>query len=247
MINQIINTMSSKLKSKLSEYSPSMMIYGSITLDDFCQGWSDIDFLLLTEKTLDIHLAQELVTFRQQLSDENCENFRLFEGSILSKKAFLESTNDVVVYWGTSGQRIMDNCQLDVFSRIVLLENGELAFGDDFCHLMSFPKRAEIINAIKTQLDIVRKYGNAHAEWLFNIARCLYTLQTNQVISKTKAGEWAISQNLCPNLDVMKQALKMRKSKEIHKNSTETKAWFATLNPFIQSFADVLERELKNY
>lgn len=121
-----------------------------------------------------------------------------------------------------------------------------LVFGTDFRHLISPPDRAEIVQAIRHHYETIRAYGDADAGWLLDTARCLYTLKTNQVIAKTKAGEWALEQHLCPNPETMEQTLNIRKHPKELLNSASAQKWLNSLKPEIQRFADVLEDALRS-
>lgn len=242
-----INIMLSKLVNILKDNEPSIFLFGSVVLDDFKLGWSDIDIICLTNKAVQEQQANELVNLRQTLLVQYQGNpyFRLFEGGILTLDAFLNNDKDTVVYWGTSGQRLTDKFELDPFARIELLENGRLLFGNDFRHLILYPTKTDIVDAIQHHYTTIRMHGKSGGGWLLDIARCLYTLKTGKVIAKTKAGEWAIKENLCPDVEVMKRVVEIRKNPLVLINDEETKQWQKTLEPYIQKFADVLEAELR--
>jgi len=248
-MEQSINLIVSRIASILKDNNPSIFMFGSVVLGDFKLGWSDIDIICLTEKTIPDKQANELVNLRQTLMAEQEGNpyFRLFEGGMLTLHAFLRNTKDTAVYWGTSGQRITDKYSLCPFSKMELLENGRLLYGSDFRHMITAPTRAEIIGAIKSHYETIRQHGKTGSGWLLDIARCLYTLKTNKIIAKTKAGEWAIAANLCPDVSIMKKVLEIRNNPLELKNSEEAKKWEDTLEPYIQSFADVLEKELHEH
>lgn len=249
MLNKSINIMANELKNVLIEYEPTMILYGSVVLDDFKLSLSDIDFILLTEKSLDIKVAQAIVNLRQVLTDEHNGNsyFKLFEGVIIPKSAFINNTKENIVCWGISGQRIINKYEMTPFDKMVLLEYGKLIFGDDFRNLIKYPSRQEILNAIKVQYDIVCEYGNYGISWFFDIARCLYTLRTNNVISKTKALEWASKQNLILNNEVIQKALQIRRNPEYYLLDESTQDWMKTTKPYIKEFLSVLKNEIINY
>lgn len=144
------------------------------------------------------------------------------------------------------GQRILSWFSLDPFTRMELIRHGILVFGTDFRHLISPPDRAEIVHAIRRHYEAIRTYGDANAGWLLDTARCLYTLKTNQVIAKTKAGEWALEQHLCPNPETMEQALNIRKHPKELLNDASVKKWLNGLKPEIQRFADVPKDVLRS-
>ncbi|MDD4244120.1 MAG: hypothetical protein PHG08_07415 [Bacilli bacterium] len=45
-----------------------------------------------------------------------------------------------------------------------------------------------------------------------DIARCIYTLRFNDIISKTKPGEWALKEKLCPDAEALIRTLRIRKN-----------------------------------
>jgi hypothetical protein len=169
-------------------------------MGDFKLGWSDIDIVCLLEEPLTKKQAEELVVLRQSLLSEHPGNqyFRSFEGIITTWDVCLTQSKGTVVYWGTSGQRIIDLFMIDVFSKIELLKYGKLLYGDDKRDRIKYPTHVEVYNAVIEYYNTIRKHAvqtNEHlysAGWLLDIARCLYTLKTDDIISKTEAGKWAI-------------------------------------------------------
>ena len=284
-----IEIMTARISSILKDNEPSIHLFGSIVLDDFKLGWSDIDFVCLTKKAINNEQASKLVNLRQVLLEEYPEDkyFKLFEGIMMTLEAFLMNKSDTVVYWGTSGQRITNNGALCPFSKIQLLDNGRLLHGNDFCHLISYPTRDEIIEAIKQTYKTISKYGieSPGCGWFLDIARCLYTLRKNNVkqfsfksassvaekcveafafsartrpfkggiaiIAKTKAGEWAIEENICPDVSIMKKIIEIRKNPLKFRGDKGTRGWRKDINewektliPPMKRFLDVFEAEL---
>ena len=255
-MEQSIEVMVNRITNILKDNDPSIFLFGSVVYDDFKLGWSDIDFICLTQKAINEKQSDELVNLRQTLLAEYPGNkyFRLFESIMMTLEAFLNNADDTVVYWGTSGQRLINNGELSPFGKIELLEKGRLLFGNDFRHLISYPTRTEIIETTKQNYEMISKSGIEYPGigWFLDIARCLYTLKTNKVIPKTKAGEWAIEENICPDASIMKRVLEIRKNPLEYKKSKETKEWSEeirewekTLAPDIQKFIDVLKAELE--
>lgn len=247
-MEQSINIMVNNISNILHDNKPSIFLFGSVVLDDFKLGWSDIDIICLTDKTIESNQADKLVNLRQQLLSEYTEDpyFRLFEGGILSLNSFINNIEDTVIYWGTRGQRVTNSHGLCPFGKIELIENGRLLCGNDFRHMITFPSRADIVEAVKNHYAAIRQHGNSGAGWLLDIARCLYTLKTNKVIAKTKAGEWAIDEAICPDISIMKKVVEIRKNPVKLRNNEAITQWEKTLGEHIQKFADVLEAELRS-
>ena len=241
MLNESIRVMTDRIMLLLADNNPAIHLFGSVVLNDFRLGWSDIDMIVLTKAPISERQADELVNLRQTLTAEYNGNpyFRLFEGGILSQKAFFTGEKDTVVYWGTSGQRITDNFQLDSFARAELPD------------LFPYPPHEQFKADIRRHYTTIRQYAQATTNeitscgWLLDIARGLYTLRTDKVIAKTAAGEWAVEKNLAPDADILQRAVQIRKTPLDYAGDAEALEWCGALGPHIQEFADVLERELK--
>lgn len=247
-----IETMKNRIVNILASNKPSIYLYGSVVLEDFKLGWSDIDILCLTESEITDEQASQLLNLRQILLDENSSNsyFRSFEGAFLSLDDFVNETPNNVVYWGTSGQRITDKYYFDPFSMIELIEKGYLLYGDEVRDKFNYPSKEDIIKAIINHYDAIRKYAVTtdrslySAGWLLDIARCIYTLRTGRVIAKTKAGKWALDNDLVPDIDIMIKVISIREEPNKYKDDDEILKWLETLGVYIQRFADVLEKEI---
>jgi predicted nucleotidyltransferase len=247
-----IEILTDRIRKILMENESSAYLFGSYCYGDFRFGWSDIDILVLTDKTLSENQADQLVNLRQTLLDEYPGNpyFRLFEGGILSIGEFLDCKMERVVYWGTSGQRITDNYSFDVFSMMQLRDSGILLYGEDIRDRFRYPSYEEVIEAVRNHLHTIRTYAvntgrNLYsAGWILDIARCLYTLSERKIISKTKAGYWAIENKLVSDATLLKKVLSIREKPLDYQQSTEVLDWLETLGPAVQEFADVLEHKL---
>ena len=238
-LNQTIHIFANVITLYLMDNMPSIYILGSVALDDFKLGWSDIDIIVLTEHEISQPQADVLVGLRQDMLYYNPDNpyFRLFEGGMLSLDAFLNNKNERTVYWGTSGQRIVNGYIMSSFDRAQLLDNGILICGDDVRQKMQYPTYEQMRDDIVCHTNAAREYGST-VDWLLDIARGVYTLRTGKIIAKTAAGEWALANNLCPDTDAMKKAIAIRK--EPTKYSADEKQ---IDNAIIQRFADVVDTQ----
>ncbi len=238
-LNAAIRTMADEIASILDDNGSSIYLFGSVVLDDFRLGWSDIDIVVLTEREIGEHQANALVGLRQALLAREFGNpyFRLFEGGMLSADAFLRGLSERTVYWGTGGQRITDHYHMDSFGMAELLDSGVLLHGDEIRSRMTYPTYTQMREDIARHVETARKYGVV-VGWLLDMARGIYTLRTGKIIAKTAAGEWALANDLCPDADAMRKAVQIRK--EPGKFSQADKSLD---NAVIQRFADVIDRE----
>lgn len=254
-MNRSIDVMAKKLNAILGNNLVCIYLYGSVVMDDFKLGWSDIDILCLTKEVISDFEAEQLVDLRQNLlkDEESNQYYRSFEGAILSIDEFKNKQNTRVVYWGTSGQRITDEYSFDVFSLYELIKYGQLIWGKDIRNKLLLPTYEELKNGVQRHYQTIRKYALETGEslyscgWLLDIARCIYTLRHNDIISKTKAGEWAINENLCPEEKQMLFTLQIRNEPLKYKEQAEVKEWLSSLGTSVQLFADVLDIELNSF
>lgn len=252
LLKQSLDRMIEFLSETLGDKLQSVYLFGSVTLDDFRPGWSDIDILCLTDDTLSEEEAEKLVNARQTLMEQFPDDpfVRSFEGWILSAAELVGDAPIRAVYWGTKGQKVTQKFTLDVFSRYELIRYGVRVFGPEIRHWLTLPDAQALADGVREHYETIRKYAqqtgtNLYAcGWLLDIARCIYTLRTGDVIAKTAAGEWALRENICPDRGELERTLTIRQDPQAYKNKPETKEWLSSLVPCVQRFADVLEQEL---
>lgn len=170
---------------------------------------------------------------------------------MLSLSVFLTDTPDAVVYWGTSGERITDRYAFDSFCKLELLQDGVLLYGKDMRGQMRRPTYEDLKTDVRRHYETIRERGGKTEGslysfgWLLDISRCIYTLRMGKIVTKTKAGEWALKNGLCPDAAALETALRVRKDPEIFHKDTEIQAYAADIGNAVQQYADVLERELE--
>jgi predicted nucleotidyltransferase len=147
-INESIEKIKTEIISILEDNKPTIYLFGSIALNDFKLGWSDIDILVLTDSEITEQQAETLVGLRQALAERYPNNhyFRLFEGGMLSIDAFLHNKKERTVYWGMSGQRITDSYEMDSFGMAELHDSGILLYGKDIRSNMTYPAYSQMLD-----------------------------------------------------------------------------------------------------
>ena len=238
-LDKAIQLMAQKIALILTGDMPTIYIFGSVALDDFKPGWSDIDILVLTKHEISEQQADMLVGLRQSMLQRYLGNpyFRLFEGGMLSLDAFLNNSNERAVYWGTDGQRIADGYKMCSFGMAELIDSGILICGDDVRQKMQYPTYTQFRDDILHHVKVAREHGTT-VGWLLDIARGIYTLRTGKIIAKTAAGEWALANNICPDADAMQKAVSIRKEPTKYPDNEKQ-----VDNVIIQQFADVIESQ----
>lgn len=226
-------------------------LYGSVVMDDFRPGWSDIDFVALTDGPPSGAQAERLLTLRQDMLKREPDNpyYRSFEGIIACFDEYRSRSFSTLVYWGTSGQRVTGRHARDVFAELELARYGRTVYGSEPWSFPA-PEREELVRAIRAHCDSIRKYAVQTDEslyscgWLLDIARCVYTLRYNDVIAKTQAGLWALEEHVFPDEAPLRRALEIRQDPQACRDDEAARQWLKSLGPTVQRYADVLEREL---
>ncbi len=253
-LRRAVERMTEQIVSLLDGDVYSVWLYGSVVLDDFRPGWSDIDLLVLTNRPMTEQQAGQLVGLRQAMTEAEPDNpyYRAFEGIIADRNEYLSGAFTRLVYWGTSGQRITDRYRPDVFSQYVLAKYGRCVYGEDNRSLFPQPSGADLREAVRQHYESIRQYAVRTDEklyscgWLLDIARCIHTLRYNDVIAKTQAGRWALAEHLFEEEEPLERTLEIRQNPMAYKDRDDIKQWLEGLGPVVQRYADVLERELRN-
>ncbi|MDR2504656.1 MAG: nucleotidyltransferase domain-containing protein [Oscillospiraceae bacterium] len=247
-LEESIKTMADAIAAALARNVPSIYLHGSIALNDFKLGWSDIDILVLTNDELTPLQAQKLLGLRQITLERFPDSayFRLFEGGMRSAAAFIANTSERTVYWGTSGERITNNYCFDSFCMSELLDSGILLHGDDIRIRLTAPTYAQLRDDVARHYQTIRKHGTKGFGWLLDTARCIYTLKAGKVIAKTAAGEWALNEGICPDPNVLSLALQYRRDPIAAKENKDLLDASEQTYSAIQRFADVLNCELES-
>ncbi|MBR5109792.1 MAG: nucleotidyltransferase domain-containing protein [Clostridia bacterium] len=243
IMNEIVSTMNGCVYGA--------WLYGSVALDDFRLGWSDIDFVALIHGPISENQAERLLTLRQDMLKTEPRNlyYRSFEGVIASLDEYRSQSFQRLVYWGTSGQRITDRYIPDPFSLFELSKYGIPVYGGK-PWILPAPGKEELASAVRRHYDTIRKYACQTDEslyscgWLLDIARCIYTLRHYDVISKTQAGIWALEEHLFPDDTPLRKTIEIRQHPLSFKGREDIKLGMKELGPVVQNYADVLEHEL---
>ena len=251
-MNNAIDAMVNKIVRITDGDVYGVWLYGSVVLDDFRPGWSDIDFVALTGRPVSESQAEQLLTLRQEMLEKEPGNpyYRSFEGVIAALDEYRSRSFTRLVYWGTSGQRITDRYTPDTFSAFELARYGRPVYGGH-PWILPAPAREEIVNAVREHYECIRKYAVQTNEslyscgWLLDIARCIYTLRTGDVTAKTQAGIRALEEHLFPDEEPLRKTLEVRQNPRAFIGTEELNRWLKSLGPVVQQYADVLEQELQ--
>ncbi len=247
--------MAAEISSRLDGGLDSFWLYGSAVTGDFRLGWSDIDFIAFAKRDISEKAAERLIMLRQEMTGKHPGNpfFRLFEGVIVSAEELRKGAFVRLVYWGTSGQRITNGFELDPFARYELAKFGSCVYGSAESGLFAPPDARELAAAVQRHYEGIRRYAVQTDErlyscgWLLDISRCIYTLRTGEVISKTAAGEWALENGIFEDDAPLAKALEIRRAPLEYRDRADVREWLSSLGKAVQRYADKLEAELERF
>ena len=239
-----IDIATQEIENIIGANSPSMYLYGSVVLNDFRMGISDINILCITKTAISNSQAKQLISLKQTLVEEEIGNpyFKLLVIDFVSLDTCMGKTEDPVVHWGTDGACMMDSFRLDSYAIIELLEHGQLVYGGDIRYLMNYPEPSYLIEDTKLYLENTKQNSFAKkdaANTILHVLTKLHVLKTGMVASKSDAAIWAIAENVIPNSDVLKQLLEMRLQSLPIPQNKEVKNY---LENYLDSFYDLLEQ-----
>lgn len=214
---QALEGFCASLRNALDGAPVSIYLCGSLALEDYRPGWSDIDVLCLTSSDVPEQAADALLFLRQRLVEATGQPiYRTIEGAVLPVFSLQSHFPTRVVYWGTSGERLDTVYDFNAFSMLGFLTQGQLLSGAEVRSAFQPPIAAQLRGNARQVAETaihVSAFPNHSLYgygWLLDISRCLYTLQTGRIISKTAAGEWALERGCCPDPDCLRLALQAR-------------------------------------
>ena len=89
-MNDAIDKMTNEIAGIMDGKVYGIWLYGSTVMDDFRLGWSDIDFIALTDGPIPESRAEQLLSLRQDMLEKEPGNpyYRSFEGVIAPLEEF---------------------------------------------------------------------------------------------------------------------------------------------------------------
>lgn len=226
----------------------SVILHGSAALGDLALGYSDLDFLAVTEGELSEEECSRLIEMRRPFrSGEYGIYGQMLEGVFLPRRLLDPDEQGLVAYWGTSGERVKTSSQLGWFALCLIRHHGLIVWGEDVRgEVPEATPEALLADTWALRKDIGEHGlgGGLHSvDWLLMAARALHWLREGKLCSKSVAADWAFAHARGGWRESLPRAKRFRLSPKLAKTE-ETKTWLASLTPTIQAAGDELEAEL---
>lgn len=228
----------------------SAYCFGSSIYDDFCSGYSDLDFFIITENNITEQHFEEFSLLRTEFKNLKHPHFSVLEGEIIFQSAIKNDIESNVIYWGTSRDKLKHKYGLSGFSLRGLINKGYLIYGKDIRKELPYPNNKEMLFQVNSMIETVRKYAQVTNEdihsidWLFLVSQSIYWLKTLDTDGKTNASRWIINNCNYSWGDTLQKAIEIRQS-PILAQLDENKEWLKSLGSIVQNACNtlVLERD----
>lgn len=235
------------LKHILHENIVSVYTYGSVLSDDLCPGYGDLDFLVIVKQNLSNQEMEKLIEQRVSYRNEYISPyFRMLEDAFLPQ-AFLCRENGTGLWWGTKGERLWTENQLDPFTMYTLRKQGLLIYGEPQHHLFPDLSRETMVSFLHDFLICMRTYGKGGSlhsiDWLLLTAKFMCWFKEGEIVSKSQAADWGLQHIKGQWKEQLPLAKELRKYPEKIKQA-EYASWISNLGPVIREAAVEFEKLL---
>jgi hypothetical protein len=224
----VLTVLAEQLQSSRSIGIHALYVHGSLVLDDFRPGRSDIDFIGIMDRTLTPSSVTELKWLHRRLS-LRYPRFRL-NGSYVPRPAFKPDASGVETGLSVDGWSIhMQSTPRNEVTRYLLATRAVPLFGPSGSDLAGSPDPGTLLDYVRKNmndywvpwvdrvggerpLDVITATLFARLiEWgVLGISRQLYTLLEHDVISKTGAGEYMLQRSPAQYQPILREALAHR-------------------------------------
>ena len=251
-ISKSLNEFVNKANVLLDGSIVSAYCYGSAVYGDFHQGYSDLDFFIISENLITEDDFNTFSLLRSEFKASRNPYFSVLEGEIISKKAIKNDIESNAIYWGTKNDRLNNKYNLSGFSLKGLIDNGYLIYGNDLKNEFPYPNEKKMLAQVDSMIETIRKYAQVVKEdihsldWLFLICQSIFWLKTLNVTGKTNAAKWLSENCSIEWIDTLQRAILLRQEPMLAKLN-ENRVWIGKLGKTIQYACNTLQNERKCY
>jgi len=218
------------LNAKLPDLVESFYISGSIALNDYHPGKSDIDFVCLINRDLKFSEMKIIERIHKKIRSKHPK--QLLEGSYVTQKQLGKLDGDMgpVIYFDGKKIRHDDKSgNAGIVAWFMLKKYGITIIGKPPEHYIPYINIDDLVSYVQLNantywaewtemasksfsVDGMSTLFGRKVEWgVLGIARLYYTMHEGDIVSKYKAGKYVLG-NVPPNFSrILKEALRIRK------------------------------------
>jgi hypothetical protein len=247
-VKEVLDKYIALMNEKLPNTLEGLYIHGSIALDAYEEGSSDLDFVAVTER----RLTAEETRILAEIHGEIASKYRKpeMDGAYIIWADFGKLSSDRKNHSFYNGGELNEGPYLNPITWWILKKNGittlgperaELDFEVQSHHIVSYVREnmntywAQRIQRLENSMDVVLVQPTEvilqEIEWtVLGLLRQFYTLQEHDVISKIGAGEYAL-QNLPEEWhDIINEAMNIRKGLQSEIYTSDKERIVAAIN-----------------
>lgn len=225
-VQNILNDYLEIFKIKLPGLMDSFYLIGSIAMNDYIEGKSDIDFVCLINRELNSSEINTIKRIHKEISSKYPENE--LEGTYITQKQIGKlDTGPVVHFDGKNIHYDTKSGNIGIITWFVLQKYGITVIGKSPEYYISYINPDDLVNyanlnantywskwterASKWSLYGFKTLFAQKVEWgVLGISRLYYTKREKDVISKYMAGEYVLK-DIPPEFElILKEALRIR-------------------------------------
>lgn len=191
-----VNALCEALDVSFPKRVMSVLLHGSVALNDLAIGYSDVDFLVVLRGALSDSDCAQLRSMREPFrSGHHGPLGCALEGAFLPGEMLDPAVAGTAFWWGTSGEKLWLENRLGWFALWVIREKGLLVCGEDIRPRIPPPPEGGLSQQVREFISSARDHGQGGSvksvDWLLTTARLLKWVELGVMSSKTDAAEWA--------------------------------------------------------
>lgn len=247
-LNQTLSLFLKDMQLILNGQLISVYIYGSALYNDLCPGYGDLDFLVILRNDLASCEVEKLIKQRIFYRTEYPDLYNyMLEGAFLPLR-LIQGETGRALWWGTKGEKVWEENQLDKFTMYTIKNHGLLLFGESQYHMLPVISKEEINQFLIDFVSCMREHGKGGSihsiDWLLLTSKFMCWLSSGEILSKSQAADWGLKH--------LKNSWKehLLKSKELRKDTSKVRMpeyseWLNKLDSVIIEASNDLDEQLR--
>ncbi len=222
IVSPLLDWWLGEIRQSLGDTFIAVVLYGSITLDDFCTGWSDVDVCVVVNppvsETAGVALGKIHDRMRDRFVHERISGWmsgQVVEGSYIPRELVGDEQKRMPCYTaGGSSRRWALGHPVSAFDRYMLAHFGRTIAGAPT--RFTPPRKQSLIAQSKRDLaDLRRRASSQQSDiWLCGtlhwLARCLIFWRDGKLLSKSSALQHELEKG-SPYSDAFRLASQIRR------------------------------------
>lgn len=236
-IEIVVNDYINNFNAKLPDLMESFYLVGSIALNDYHEGKSDIDFVCIINRDVTYDETKLIGEIHKEISSKYPK--KVLEGSYVTSQQIGKSDIGPVLYFDGKNVRHDDKSgNAGIVTWFMLKKYGITIIGKSPEHYIPYIDVDDLISYVhfnantywakwtemaskRLSVDSVLTLFEQKVEWgVLGISRLYYTMHEEDIVSKYGAGKYALGRVPLDFEMILKEALRIRKgeSKSYYKS-----------------------------